>query len=144
MREISDKVSEFTDKYDIANPIEVADEAMGGQTRQESKARREKLQRKKMRPPTANESSALELNRSQYKLGKQYAETDPKNDKTVVDVVRRESAAPKLQNLNTFKQVPEEVRDYEAYKNAGYKKGGKVSSASSRADGCAVRGKTRA
>jgi hypothetical protein len=31
-----------------------------------------------------------------------------------------------------------------AYKDAGYKKGGKVSSASRRADGCAIRGKTRA
>jgi hypothetical protein len=30
------------------------------------------------------------------------------------------------------------------YDDAGYKKGGKVSSASKRADGCAVRGKTRA
>lgn len=29
------------------------------------------------------------------------------------------------------------------YKDSGYKKGGKVSSASSRADGCAMRGKTR-
>jgi hypothetical protein len=29
------------------------------------------------------------------------------------------------------------------YKGSGYKKGGKVSSASSRADGCAIRGKTR-
>ena len=43
MREMSDKVSEFTDKYGIANPIEVADEALGGQTREESKARREKM-----------------------------------------------------------------------------------------------------
>jgi hypothetical protein len=31
-----------------------------------------------------------------------------------------------------------------AYNDAGYKKGGKVSSASKRADGCAIRGKTRA
>ena len=31
-----------------------------------------------------------------------------------------------------------------AYKDAGYKKGGKVSSASKRADGIAIRGKTRA
>jgi hypothetical protein len=102
-------------------------------------------QTKKMRPPTANESSALELNRGQYKLGRQYAETDPKNDKTFVDFARRESVAPKLQNLSTFKEVPEEVRDYEAYKDAGYKKGGivKSSSASSRGDGCAQRGKTR-
>jgi hypothetical protein len=46
IRELSDKVSEFTDKYDIANPIEVADEALGGQTREESKARREKAKEK--------------------------------------------------------------------------------------------------
>jgi hypothetical protein len=83
-------------------------------------------QTKKMRPPTANESSALDLNRRQYKLGKEWAETDPKNDKTTVDYVRRESGAPKLQSLSTFKQVPEEARDYEAYKDAGYKRGGKV------------------
>jgi hypothetical protein len=30
------------------------------------------------------------------------------------------------------------------YKDAGYKKGGKISSASKRADGCAIRGKTKA
>lgn len=48
MREMSDKVSEFTDKYGIANPIEVADEAMGGQTREESKARRDKMKEKAM------------------------------------------------------------------------------------------------
>lgn len=42
MREISDKISNVADKYGIANPIEVADEALGGQTREESKARREK------------------------------------------------------------------------------------------------------
>ena len=39
---MSDKVSEVTDKYGLANPIEVADEALGGQTREESKVRREK------------------------------------------------------------------------------------------------------
>jgi hypothetical protein len=42
LRKMSDKVSEVTDKYGLANPIEVADEALGGQTREESKARREK------------------------------------------------------------------------------------------------------
>jgi hypothetical protein len=79
MREMSDKVSEFTDKYGIANPIEVADEAMGGQTREESKARREKM---------------------------------------------KEKAVP---------ETPQPV-----------KKMAKGGSASSRADGCAIRGKTRA
>lgn len=39
--------------------------------------------------------------------------------------------------------VPESARDYEAYQEAGYAKGGKVSSASKRADGCAIKGKTK-
>ena len=39
--------------------------------------------------------------------------------------------------------VPASAREGEAYQNAGYKKGGKVSSASKRADGCAIRGKTK-
>jgi rubrerythrin len=40
--------------------------------------------------------------------------------------------------------VPASAREGEAYQNAGYKTGGSVSSASKRADGCAIRGKTRA
>jgi len=39
--------------------------------------------------------------------------------------------------------VPARAREGEAYEYAGYKKGGKVGSASKRADGCAVRGKTK-
>lgn len=46
LREISDKISDVTDKYEIANPIEVADEALGGQTREESRARRAKMREK--------------------------------------------------------------------------------------------------
>lgn len=42
-----------------------------------------------------------------------------------------------------FKKVPQDVRDVEAYNQAGYKAGGSVSSASKRADGCAERGKTK-
>lgn len=40
--------------------------------------------------------------------------------------------------------VPSSAREGEAYQDAGYKHGGKVSSASKRADGIAIRGKTRA
>jgi rubrerythrin len=39
--------------------------------------------------------------------------------------------------------VPASAREGEAYQSAGYKAGGTVSSASKRADGCAVKGKTR-
>jgi hypothetical protein len=40
--------------------------------------------------------------------------------------------------------VPASAREGEAYQDAGYKSGGSVSSASKRADGCAIRGKTKA
>jgi hypothetical protein len=46
------------------------------------------------------------------------------------------------EGVKRFKQLPEEVRNYEALK--GMKAGGKVLSASKRADGCAIRGKTKA
>ena len=78
LRKLSDEVSEFTDSKGLANPIEVIDEALGGQTREESKERRNKA--KEVKPP-------------------------------------------------------------EPVKKA---KGGAISSASKRADGIAIRGKTRA
>jgi hypothetical protein len=73
---LSDKASNYLDTKGLANPIEVANEAIGGETREESKKRRE-----------------------------------------------------------SFKEKQEQKK---------MAKGGKVSSASKRADGCAVRGKTRA
>lgn len=42
LKGISDKISGVTDKYGLANPIEVVNEALGGETREESKKRREK------------------------------------------------------------------------------------------------------
>ena len=72
----SDKISNFTDKYGLANPVEVVNEALGGETREESKKRREEAK----------------------------------------------------------KPAPEPVKKA---------KGGKISSASKRADGCAVKGKTK-
>ena len=96
-----------------------------------------------MRAPTANESSAINLSRSQNRLAKEYEDMDkPKN---LVEAARKNVMPSKLRKEadNTFKNLPEEVKEYEAYKDAGYKKGGSVSSASKRADGCAVKGKTK-
>jgi hypothetical protein len=59
MRYISDKISEVTDKYGIANPIEVADEALGGQTREESKARREKAKEAEVAPKPVEQPKAM-------------------------------------------------------------------------------------
>ena len=77
LKDLSDKVSDFADKRGLANPVEVINEALGGETREESKKRREEA------------------------------------NKEVVEPVKKA-------------------------------KGGSVSSASKRADGCAIRGKTRA
>jgi len=77
LKDLSDKASDFADKRGLANPVEVINEALGGETREESKKRREE----------ANETT------------------------------------------------PEPVKKA---------RGGMVGSASKRADGCAIRGKTRA
>jgi hypothetical protein len=48
------------------------------------------------------------------------------------------------QGINMLDKLPKNVRDYDSYKEMTYmKKGGSVSSASKRADGCAQRGKTK-
>ena len=49
LRDFSDKVSDVADKYGLANPIEVADEALGGQTREESKKRRDAAKEKEVK-----------------------------------------------------------------------------------------------
>ena len=60
------------------------------------------------------------------------------------------SIAQDFKNMNTGKGETEEERKKRLQEEAivrsgrGMKKGGKVSSASKRADGCAIRGKTRA
>ena len=77
LKNLSDKVSDFADKRGLANPVEVINEALGGETREESRKRREEAK----------------------------------------------------------------AATSEPVKKA---KGGSISSASARADGCAIRGKTRA
>jgi hypothetical protein len=80
LKNLSDKASDYLDTKGLANPAEVLNESLGGETREESKKRRE---------------SAKE---------KPEPKTEPKK----------------------------------------MAKGGSVKSASARADGCAIRGKTRA
>ena len=77
IKDLSDKASDYLDKKGLANPVEVVNESLGGETREESRKRREEA-----------------------------------------------------------KQPKPETKKMRA--------GGNVSSASKRADGCAIRGKTRA
>jgi hypothetical protein len=63
---------------------------------------------------------------------------------SILDYKNNLNKTMREKGVKSFNNLPEEVKNYEAYKNAGYKKGGKVKSASARADGCCVKGKTRA
>ena len=92
------------------------------------------------RKPTVKEKEKLEKSREMMVQGIEgekdiFSKLMPTMSKAARDEMRaartlRESVSPR-------------AREGEAYEYAGYKKGGKVSSASKRADGCAVRGKTK-
>ena len=85
---LSDKASNFLDTKGLANPVEVINEELGGETREESKSRR----------------------------------TKSKGKEPAKEVIVEKEVIIKPQK---------------------FKAGGKVGSASKRADGCCVRGKTR-
>lgn len=113
------------------------------EAQRQRQAAKDRAQTKKMRAPNWGEQYGIDVARSQNRLAKEYEDIEkPKN---LVESVRKGSA-DKLRKTadQTFKGLPEEVKDYVAYQDAGFKKGGKVKSASARADGCAIRGKTKA
>jgi hypothetical protein len=103
----------------------------------EAKKEKDREQTKKMRKPTMDEQWELDY----YRKG---AATPV--DENAGFFNAENNKAKKIRGINRkfYDQLPQALRDYDDYKNAGYKKGGKVSSASKRADGCAIRGKTRA
>ena len=89
------------------------------------------------RTPTAKEAEKLDRARKMMQSGIE-GEKDimSKFSTTMAKSARDDQKAAKALR----ESVPESAREGEAYNQAGYKKGG---SASSRADGCASRGKTR-
>lgn len=114
------------------------------EAQRQRQAAKDRAQTKKMRAPTQNEANAMDTIKSQNRLAKEYE--DMGKPKNLVENIRKEVMPEKLRKEadRTFKNLPEEVKDYEAYKDAGFKRGGSVrSSASKRADGCAQRGKTK-
>ena len=46
IKSLSDKASNYLDSKGLANPVEVINEELGGETREESKVRREKVKEK--------------------------------------------------------------------------------------------------
>jgi hypothetical protein len=93
-----------------------------------------------IRKPTAKQEETLEQSRRLYQKGIE----GEKDMLSKISTTTAKSARDDIRAAKKMREsVPESVREYEAYQGAGYKKGGKVGSASKRADGCAQRGKTR-
>jgi hypothetical protein len=93
--------------------------------------------------PKKTVKNAIPSNFGRVSLPKSFAasggNTEPKKSSAKLSSVNLSLPDP----LSKFKKQKSSDKDL-AYSDAGYKKGGKVSSASKRADGCAIRGKTRA
>jgi hypothetical protein len=72
---------------------------------------------------------------------------DAKKREADAEMKRESRGIEKPANFDAIEEAKQEARDAADRKkisDMGYAKGGKVSSASKRADGCAIRGKTRA
>jgi hypothetical protein len=92
------------------------------------------------RQPTEKEAKKLEEARKKTVEGIE-GEKDifSKVMPTMAKAARDEIRAGKAMR----ESVPAAAREGEAYNQAGFKTGGKISSASKRADGCALKGKTK-
>lgn len=93
------------------------------------------------RKPSDKESAKLDSARKKVQEGI----AGEKDLLSKVSTTMAKSARDDIKSgMKMRESVSEKAREGEAYQNAGYKKGGMVkSSASKRADGCAIKGKTR-
>jgi hypothetical protein len=93
------------------------------------------------RKPTEKEASKLDAARKKVQEGIE----GEKDMLSKISTIAAKNARDDVKaGLKMRESVPASAREGEAYEQAGYKKGGSVGSASKRADGCAIRGKTRA
>jgi hypothetical protein len=103
----------------------------------EIKKEKDREQIKKMRKPNLDENWYLDH-------ASKLAATPVDEKAGMFDRENNRAKTARARGLERYMAEPQELRDYNAYKNAGYKKGGSVkSSASKRADGCATKGKTK-
>jgi hypothetical protein len=66
IKELSDKASNYLDSKGLANPVEVVNEGLGGETREESKVRREKAKEK----PPAKPAEEVKMKKGGKVAGK--------------------------------------------------------------------------
>lgn len=95
---------------------------------------------KNYRSPSIEETRKLEASR---KLMAEGIEGEKDIFSRMMPTMAKAARDDMRQAKRMRESVPERAREGEAYNEAGYAKGGKISSASSRADGCAQRGKTK-
>jgi len=123
IKEWSDKASDYLDTKGLANPAEVVNEALGGESRAESKARRDAAKAAKDKP-----APELTLEERKAKAGKEAGEAYDKDRANWPLSPKKKARAV-----------------WDAEDAVTKKKGGVIrSSASKRADGIAIRGRTRA
>lgn len=92
------------------------------------------------RNPTDEEKAKLEKARTMMSRGIE----GEKDFLSRISTTMAKSARDEQRAAKALREtVPESAREGMSYNESPFKKGGKVSSASSRADGCAVRGKTK-
>ena len=78
---------------------------------------------------------------------KELERRDAKKREDDAEIKRESRGVPKPANFDAIeesKQDAQDAADRKKISDMGHKKGGVISSASKRADGCAIRGKTRA
>jgi general stress protein YciG len=131
------KQSKYVSNEELFAPLQAAFDKRE-KKKADERAEKDREQTKKMRKPDMDENWFLDRAR-------RMASTPVDEEAGMFNSANNSAKQERRYGKKTFEiEVPNEVKDYEAYKDAGFKKGGKVSSASKRADGCAIRGKTRA
>lgn len=93
-----------------------------------------------IRKPTEKEVATLEQSRELMRKGI----SGEQDFLSKFSTTMAKSARDDIRTAKRMREsVPEAAREYEAYQQAGYKRGGVVGSASKRADGIAKRGRTK-
>jgi hypothetical protein len=98
----------------------IKDSVMGtDEQRAEKQAKQDREQVKKMRKPTMDENWYLDF-------ASKLAATPVDEKAGRFDRENNRAKTARARGLERYMAEPQELRDYNAYKNAGYKKGGKV------------------
>jgi len=94
----------------------------------------------KIRKPTEEEAAKIAKSQELSRTGME----DEKDVLSKMLPTMRKEATNRIKAGKDMREsIAPSALEYDAYQNAGYKKGGKVGSASKRADGIASKGKTK-